>query len=120
MRSLLTVLATLPLTCSIASAQGVPAAHPTMPWFGISNSQMAVGQVIGQVWVPPQAVTIQVYERQPEGLPEQWQTQVVEIPGYWATQTTKGTIYPPRWTLENPGYGVYQWRQLPGYFQPRE
>jgi len=75
--------------------------------------------VIRQVWVEPQIVPIQVYVRQPEGIPEEWQTQEVEVPGYWATETTKGTIYPPRWTLESPGPGVYQWRQLPGYFQQR-
>lgn len=90
-----------------------------MPWMGISSPQPMMGQVIRQVWVEPQIVPIQVYLRQPEGVPEVWQTQDVQIPGYWATETTKGTIYPPRWTLENPGVGVYQWRQLPGYFQQR-
>ncbi len=88
-----------------------------MPWTGITYPQ--IGQIIRQVWVWPQIVQIQVYTAQPEGLPEQSGTQYIEVPGYWVTQTTKGTIYPPRWTIENHGPGVYQWRQLPGYFQTR-
>ena len=89
------------------------------PWVGIITPQPMAGLVLNRVWVEPQLVPIQVYVRQPEGIPEVWETQVVQIPGYWATETTQGTIYPPRWTLENTGVGVYQWRPLPGYFQPR-
>ncbi|MGH7356532.1 MAG: hypothetical protein ACRELS_18390 [Candidatus Rokuibacteriota bacterium] len=109
--------ATVPPPGSPPSAVAPP--HPTMPWTGITSPQTMIGQVIRQVWMEPQIVPIQVYVRQPEGIPEEWQTQYVEIPGYWATETTRGTIYPPRWTLETPGAGVYQWRQLPGYFQQR-
>jgi len=90
-----------------------------MPWVGINSPQPMMGQVVGQVWVEPQIIPIQVYVRQPEGVPEVWQTQLVQVPGYWVTETIQGSIYPPRWTIANPGYGVYQWQQLPAYFQPR-
>ena len=112
----------VPITPSTPFSGTTPSGSPTgqmMPWVGISTPQPMVGQVIRQIWVEPQIVPIQVYVRQPEGIPEVWQTQYVEVPGYWATETTQGTIYPPRWTIVNPGYGVYQWLPVSGYFQPR-
>jgi len=115
-----------PVQLQIFIAPSVPSANdpgsPTgmsMPWVGIITPQPMMGQFIRQVWVEPQIVAIQLYVPQPDGIPEQWQTQLAQIPGYWATEMTQGTIYPPRWTLENPGVGVYTWRALPGYFQPR-
>ena len=112
----------VPLSPSTPTSGTTPSGSPTgqmMPWVGISTPQPMMGLVVGQTWVEPQIVPIQVYVRQPEGILEQWQTQLVQIPGFWATETTQGTIYPPRWTLANPGYGVYVWQQVPAYFQPR-
>jgi hypothetical protein len=90
-----------------------------MSWSWNSYSPVHWGTVVDQVWVPPQPVAIQVYVRQPEGIPEEWQTQIVEVPGYYVVRTTKGTVYPERWALDQTGPGMYQWRKLPPYFESR-
>jgi hypothetical protein len=50
------------------------------------------------------------------GVPAQTRGQVVEIPGYYITETTTGYWYPERWTLEQVN-GVYQWVKLPAEFR---
>ena len=51
------------------------------------------------------------------GVPAPTREQVVEIPGYYVTETTTGYWYPERWTLQQLGVGVYQWVKLPAEFR---
>lgn len=106
---------------TLAFAQPGPTdpTHPAGPIMWNTYSPVHWGTVVDQVWVPPQPVAIQVYVPQPAGIPEKWETQYVEIPGYYAVRTTKGTVYPERWTLDTTAPGVHQWRKLPSYFQAR-
>ena len=113
MKILLGVLAVL------VSASGAFAQHPAFPWVWNSYTPIHWGTVVGQKWIPPEYVAIQVYVRQPEGLPEQTETQIVEVPGYYVVETTKGTILPERWVIENTGANVWVWRKIPAYFQTR-
>lgn len=92
--------------------------HPAMPWSGITNpNKPNYGQVVRYIQVPARQVVIEVLTPTPEGLPRQSQRQVVEVPGYAIAQTTTGFYYPERWTIEQVGVGVYQWRRLPAEFK---
>jgi hypothetical protein len=113
MKILLAVLAVL-CSASVAFAQ-----HPAFPWVWNSYAPIHWGTVVGHKWIPPEYVSTQVYLRQPEGIPEQTETQIVEVPGYYVVETTKGTVFPERWVIENTGANVWVWRKLPSYFQAR-
>jgi len=92
--------------------------HPAMPWSGITNpNRVDYGRVVRYIQVPPRQVVIEVPASTPEGLPRQSQRQVVQVPGYAIAETTTGFYYPERWTIEQVGAGVYQWRQLPAEFR---
>jgi hypothetical protein len=41
------------------------------------------------------------------------------VPGYYVAETHLGYYYPARWTLEQAGAGLYQWRLLPAAYQGR-
>jgi len=92
--------------------------HPTMPNAGLGHSSN-YGQVLRQFWVPPRPVAIQRYVPTTAGLPTQYETQWVEVPGYWVTETTLGFVYPEHWTLVQANVGVYQWVKVGSRFQPR-
>jgi hypothetical protein len=90
----------------------------------------APAQTPGQTGVPAQApeqtrVPIQAPEqtatpaqtREETGVPAQTREQIVEIPGYYVTETTTGYWYPERWTLQQVNVGVYRWVKLPGEFR---
>ena|SRR6267143_4777818 len=81
------------------------------------RSDPGPGQVIRDIQVPPQHVMIEVPVNAPAGVPPETQQQAIEIPGYVMTETTNGYIYPERWTLRQPGAGVYQWQRVPSSFQ---
>ena len=67
--------------------------------------------------VPAQQVVIEVPVAVPDGVPPQTQKQIVEIPGYYITETTTGFWYPERWTLYQANAGVYQWMKYPPEFR---
>jgi hypothetical protein len=92
--------------------------YPTTPNAGLGYSGQT-GAPIAQYWVPPQAVALQVYVPQPEGVPDDWQTQYTEIPGYYVTETTIGYLYPDRWTIVSPAKGIYQWQRVPAEFRSK-
>lgn len=92
--------------------------HPAMPNAGLGHSSN-YGQVLRQLWVPAQPVAIQRYVPAPPGLPAQYETQWVEVPGYWVTETTLGFVYPEHWTLVQANVGVYRWVRVAGRFQPK-
>ncbi len=75
------------------------------------------GQVIRHIQVPPRQVMIEVPVSVPADVPPETQQRAVEIPGYVMTETTNGYIYPERWTLQQPGAGVYRWQRVPSSFQ---
>jgi hypothetical protein len=75
--------------------------HPTMPWVGITTPY---GQLIRYVWVPAQEIVLD--------------TGTVEVPGYWAAETTVGYYYPEHWVLEPTG-DTYRWVLAPRRFQRR-
>ena len=89
--------------------------HPGMPWS--PTMQSAFGTVVRYIPVAPQRVTLDVAVSTPGGVPAQTQRQVVEIPGYYVTETTTGFYYPERWTIDQLNVGVYQWRKLPPEFR---
>ena len=92
--------------------------HPAMPWSGITNpNRVNYGEVVGHIQVPPQQFVIEVLVPTPEGLPRQTQRQVVQVPGYFISETTTGFYYPERWTIDQLNVGVYQWRKLPAEFR---
>jgi len=92
--------------------------HPVMPWSGITNpNRVNYGQVVRYIQVPSRQVVIEVPVPTPEGLPRQTQRQVVQVPGYAVAETTTGFYYPERWTIEQVGAGVYQWKKLPAEFK---
>lgn len=93
--------------------------HPAMPW-APNNPNVGAndpGQFVQYIVVPPERVEISVPVPLPDGVPPQNQEQVVEIPGYYVTETTTGYYYPERWTLQQLNVGVYQWVQLPAEFR---
>lgn len=92
--------------------------HPSLPNAGLGHAGN-YGQVIGQIWVPPTPVAIQRYVPSPPGYPARYETQWVEIPGYWVVETTLGFVYPEHWTLVQRNLGVYQWVRVASRFQPR-
>lgn len=92
--------------------------HPAMPNAGLGHARN-YGQVLGQFWVPPQPVAVQQYVPAAAGLPARYETQWVEVPGYWVTETTLGFIYPEHWTLVQANVGVYQWVRAASRFQPK-
>lgn len=92
--------------------------HPTLPNAGLGHSSN-YGQVIRQIWVPPRPVAIQRYVATAPGYPAQYETQWVEVPGYWILETTLGFLYPEHWTLVQANVGVYQWVRVASRFQPR-
>ena len=96
------------------SATSAP--HPSMPWSGYGPNY---GQVVREIPVAPQPVTIEVAVPAAEGQPKQSQTQVVQIPGYVVIETTTGYAIPERYTLEQVGPGAYQWRKLPAEFRKK-
>jgi len=66
------------------------------------------GQVIRYIQVPPRKVMIEVPVSVPADVPPETQQRAVEIPGYVMTE---------RWTLQQPGAGVYRWQRVPSSFQ---
>jgi len=134
----LTVLAILLAPAAVAAQSTSPVsptgpAHPSYPWWGYGPST-PTGQLLRDVWVPPQPVVVDTIvpwpseatgERAtppaPEGEPAQYGVwrQTVVIPGYWLRETTAGTYYPERWTLEQTAPGMYRWRLLPSEVRPR-
>jgi hypothetical protein len=93
------------------------APHPAMPWW--PYAALDTGEPIGYIPVPPQQVTVEVLAPTPESLPARMDQQIVEIPGYLVTETTKGYLLPERWTLDHLNLGVYQWRRLPAEFRKK-
>jgi hypothetical protein len=93
-------------------------AHPMLLNAGVSGTG-GLGVPIRQIYVPPQAVPIVVYNQYMEAAGEPWATQYTELPGYVVTETTLGYIYPERWTLYSPAKGIYQWARVPSAFQPK-
>lgn len=89
--------------------------HPAMPWS--PTMQSAYGTVVRYIPVGPQRVSLDVAVSSPAGVPSQTQRQVVEIPGYYVTETTTGYYYPERWTIDQLNVGVYQWRKLAPEFR---
>lgn len=89
--------------------------HPGMPWS--PTMQSAYGRVVRYIPVAPQRVALDVALSTPGGVPPQTQRQVVEIPGYYVTETTTGYYYPERWTIDQLNAGVYQWRKLSPEFR---
>jgi hypothetical protein len=105
-------------TAGSAAAQAptvTAAPHPTMPWNLYSRPYE--GQPIRYIPVPAQQVTIDIPVDVPAGVPPQTQAQLVEIPGYVMTETTIGYVVPERWTLQQPGAGVFQWQRVPAEFR---
>lgn len=107
--------------------------HPVEPWFGPAYPGRAAygvvpnrpptaqdlqlyGTVIRYIEVPAQQVVVPLYIPGPGSFPGEFEQQVVEIPGYFVTETTTGYVYPQRWSLEQVGPGVYYWRVLPPLF----
>ena len=130
MRALLVVLLLL-LLPGVAGAQPISPttpAHPALPW--ATGPAIPTGQLLRDVWVPPQTVVIDTAVPVPAdpdaaqpastdttgaATPPQYGVlrQTLVVPGYWVRQTTAGTYYPARWTLEQVAPGTYQWRLLP-------
>ena len=92
--------------------------HPALPNAGLGHSGN-YGQVVGRFWVPPRPVAIQRYVATAPGYPAQYETQWVEMPGYWVVETTLGFLYPEHWTLVQTNVGVYRWVKVASRFQPR-
>jgi hypothetical protein len=90
-----------------------------MPWATNSTSRVDYGQVVRYIPVPPQPVSLTVHVPVPEGVPPKTEQQMVEVPGYYVTETTTGFYYPERWTIQQTGAGVYQWVKLPPDFKRR-
>lgn len=91
--------------------------HPVEPWFGLPYpGRPDYGNVVRYIEVPPQQVVVPLYIPGPGSFPGEFEQQVVEIPGYFVTETTTGYVYPQRWSLEQVGPGVYYWRVLPPLF----
>jgi len=90
--------------------------YPTLPGAGVSGTG-GYGVPFRQFYMPPQSVPIEVFVQQPEGVPDVWQTQYAELPGYYVTETTLGYIYPDRWMLVTPAKGIYQWQRVPSEFR---
>lgn len=126
-------LAQAPGSPAPPSPLSFPAPHPSMPWFGpafpgradygvvpnrapLAQDVRLYGTVIGYVEVPPQPVVINVFVAGPGSFSGEYQQQLVEIPGYFVTETTTGYLYPERWSLEQTSAGVFQWRVLPPLF----
>jgi hypothetical protein len=93
-------------------------AHSMQPNAGVITTG-GLGVPFRQIWVPPQAVPIIVYDQHREGTGEQWVTQYTELPGYYVTETTLGYLYPDRWTLVSSQKGIYQWQRVPAAFRPK-
>ena len=93
--------------------------HPAMPWafFTPNVGAFDYGTVVQYIPVPAQQVVIEVPVAVPDGVPPQTQKQIVEIPGYYITETTTGFWYPERWTLYQANAGVYQWMKYPPEFR---
>jgi len=94
--------------------------HPAMPWAPNNPDRFlseTYGTVIQYVQVAPVQVVVQVPVPLPDGMSPQTQEQMVEIPGYYVTETTTGYWYPERWTLQQLNVGVYQWVKLPAEFR---
>ena len=79
--------------------------------------QSAYGTVVRYLPVAAQRVTLDVAVSTPGSVSTQMQRQVVEIPGYYVTETTTGYYYPERWTIDQLNVGVYQWRKVPPEFR---
>jgi hypothetical protein len=92
--------------------------HPTQPWNGSTRPDTR-GPTVAYIAVPAQQVTVLQPAPGAEGEPARWEHRLVTVPGYVITQTTLGYEYPERWTLEQTGPGVYQWRLLPAEFRRR-
>ena len=93
------------------------APHPMMPWSPYAGPD--VGEPVRAIPVPPQQITIDVLVPAPASLPSRTEPRVVEIPGYFVTETTTGYVFPERWTLDRLNVGVYQWRKLPAEFRKK-
>jgi len=88
--------------------------HPTMPWTGITYPRRVnYGKVLRYFWVPPRRVAVDVTT---SAVPTEGERRVVEIPGYYITETTTGLYYPARWTLIQRSVGRYWWQPLPPMF----
>ncbi len=93
---------------------------PVDPWYGLPGPNRAMyGAFVRSVEVPAQQVVVPVYVPGPGSFSGEYEQQMVEIPGYVVTETTKGFIYPARPALQQVTYGVYQWVTLPATFQPK-
>ncbi len=89
-----------------------------VPWSPNNPNYISLtrGQVVGYIQVPSEQVVIDAYVPGPGSFSGEQQQQVVEIPGYVITETTKGYLYPPRWRLRQVNVGVYQWEVAPEEF----
>ena len=108
--------------------QGTPGSRETIPFTDephrLNNPHpmllnAGLGYALQYVQVPTQQVVLPVYVPGPGSFPGEFQSQVVEIPGYVIVETTTGYIYPARWRLQEVTVGVYQWVTLPPTFQPK-
>lgn len=108
--------------------QGTPGSRETIPFNGephrLNNAHpmlpnAGLGYALQYVQVPTQQIVLPVYVPGPGSFPGEFQSQVVEIPGYVVTETTTGYIYPVRWGLQEVTVGMYQWVTLPQQFQSK-
>jgi hypothetical protein len=93
------------------------APHPMMPWS--LGPATPYGQLIRYFWVPAQQMVIEMPVAQTQAGAVGVQQQVVEVPGYYASETTLGFYYPDRWVIEQVGPGSYRWRLMTAEFRRR-
>ena len=89
------------------------------PWFQTGVERHDYGTVVQYITVPSQPLSLSLYAPVPEGVPPRTEQRVVEIPGYYVTETTTGYYFPGRWTLQQLNVGVYRWLWLPAEFRPK-
>jgi hypothetical protein len=94
--------------------------HSTLPWGDGRLFVPQAGTLIRYWTVPDSTYTVEMAVAQPGSLPPVIQTRVVTLPGYVVAETTRGYLYPGRWTLTQAGFGgpsQLQW--LPPAFYPK-
>jgi hypothetical protein len=91
--------------------------HPSTPWS--IGAATPYGQLMRYVWIPPQPVVIETPLAVTEGERLGSQQQVVQVPGYYASETTLGVYYPERWVIERVGPAAYRWRVAAAEFRRR-
>jgi hypothetical protein len=88
-----------------------------MPWS--IGAATPYGQLMRYVWIPPQPVVVETPLAVTEGERLGAQQQVVQVPGYYASETTLGVYYPERWVIERVGPAAYRWRVAAAEFRRR-